>query len=116
MGATVLGCGHSHHLFQMEYFTASPQVHLHFLTDDAEFEANGFGRLEVVCHGCGASLLLFYDEQGSKRQHLGIRNKFHDKHRTCPNRGYESKCPDYRSSYETVDTRRLKLVKTRRAG
>jgi hypothetical protein len=114
MGATVLGCGSARHLFKMEYFVDAPQVHLHFLTDDIEFKENGFGRLELVCHGCGASLLLLYDQQGNKRRYLDVRNSFFHKHKGCTNRGYHAKCPNYRSSCEVLDKRTTKPKQPRR--
>lgn len=106
MGATVLGCGHASQLFKVEYLNGTPQVHLHFLTDDDEYQHTGFGKVEIVCHGCGDSLLIAFDESHSRRKYLAQKNMFQKKHRGCPNRGFEKSCPDYRRSVAMLDMRR----------
>jgi hypothetical protein len=105
MGAEVLGCGHASQLFRVEYMDGSPQVHLHFLTDDEEYSRSGEGKVELVCHGCGESLLVRYDNSGSKKQFLSIRNRFRDDHAKCQNRSFEHSCPDYRRSFKSIDVR-----------
>ena len=105
MGATVLGCGHASQLFKVEYLDGTPQVHLHYLTDDEEYDREGEGRMEIVCHGCGEAVLLSYDTSGSRRQWLSIRNRFRDAHKQCTNRKFESTCPDYRKVVKLVDVR-----------
>jgi hypothetical protein len=107
MGAQVFGCGHASQLFKVEFLAGAPQVHLHFLTDDDEYARDGEGRIEFVCHSCGESMLLIYDESGSRRRYLAVRNKFRDKHSKCLNRNYDKNCPDYRSSSTILDQRRL---------
>ena len=114
MGAQVFGCGHASQLFKVEFLAGSPQVHLHFLTDDDEYAVNGEGKIEFVCHSCGESMLLLYDESGSRRRYLTLRNKFRDKHARCENRGYDKMCPDYRSSTAVLDERRLIIAPTER--
>lgn len=106
MGATVLGCGHSVHLFEAVYLEGVPQVHVHFLTDEEGFEAQGYGLLELVCHGCGASRLIVYDARHTHDRHVHFRDRFRDEHVRCVNRGFESYCPDYRRTIEVTDTRR----------
>jgi hypothetical protein len=59
-------------------------------------------------------MLLLYDESGSRRRYLTVRNKFRDKHTQCENRGYDKKCPDYRSSTTIQDDRRLIAVPERK--
>jgi hypothetical protein len=110
MGATILEGGDASQLFKAEYLEAQPQVHIHFMTDDDEFERTGNGRIELVCHGCGASLLVLYDRNKKKRKLLEIRQHFSEKHLKCPNIGYEKNCPNYRSSFASVDTRKALSV------
>jgi hypothetical protein len=106
MGAMVLGCGHASQLFKVEYLEGSPQVHLHYLTDDDEFDRDGHGKIEFVCHGCGDSMLLRYDSSGSRRRFLAIRNRFRDAHLKCRNIGFEQSCPDYRRNVDVMDVRK----------
>jgi hypothetical protein len=114
MGASVHGCGHASQLFKMDYFERSPQVHMHYLTDDDEYVREGFGRIEFVCHGCGCSKLVYYDDSKSKKSHVSVRNSFWKKHAQCKNRNYENTCPDYRRTIEVVDMRALaRLVRPR---
>lgn len=112
MGATVLGCGHASHLFEVNYMEGAPQVHLHFMTDDAEYAKLGYGRLELVCHGCGASRLVLYDEgTGSRKRHVAVRNQFRDEHLKCPNKKFETTCPNYRRTFEKMDIRGFKKLR-----
>lgn len=111
MGAEVLGCGHAHHLMEVDYMDGSPQVHLHFLTEEAEFSENGYGRLELCCHGCGEAILVLYRDEGFRSAHLKVRNEFHQKHKACPDRNYAESCPDYRRSFKTVDLRDVRAFK-----
>lgn len=113
MAAEVVGCGHACQLFKVDYLSDSPQVHLHYLTDDEEFTHLGYGRMEMCCHGCGTSLLVFYPERLSRRQQLSIRNGFEKKHVKCPNRNYERHCSNYRSAFQLLD---LRVKQTRRRG
>lgn len=114
MGASVHGCGHASRLFKMDYFARSPQVHMHYLTDDDEFTREGFGKIELVCHGCGCSKLVYYDDSKSKKSHISVRNSFWKRHEDCKNRNYENCCPDYRREIEIVDMRALaRLVRPR---
>ena len=107
MSATVLGCGHASQLMEINCIKGVPQVHLHFLTDEGEVDA----RVELCCHGCGASILLYYWEDAKRMtkqrmtKHQQIRDGFVRKHDHCPNREYERNCPNYRSSFETIDLR-----------
>jgi hypothetical protein len=106
MAAEVLSCGHASQLFEVDYLRDLPQVHLHFLTDAKEFESVGVGKVEICCHGCGASLLVTYDKSRTQRQHIELRNNFAKKHAKCPNKTYEGCCPNYRSSCAVLDVRR----------
>lgn len=103
--ADVLERGHADKLFDVDYMEGSPQVHLHFLTDEDEYVRLGYGKMELCCHGCGQSVLVLYDKSKSKRQHLALRNNFKKRHSGCPNKQYDSKCPNYRSSIEVLDVR-----------
>lgn len=102
-------CGHASHLMEVDSMRGCPQVHIHFLTEQWEYERLGFMKAELCCHGCGHSVLLYYlevDEDDTR--HMDFRNRFLEKHSRCPNRGYESVCPNYRSSFEVMDFRRTK--------
>lgn len=110
MGATVLGCGHASHLFEAVYLDGTPNVHVHFLTDEKEFRENGFGQMELVCHACGAAQLIIYDEDHSQVKHVRLRTLFRDQHLKCSG-NFEGSCPDYRRSIEVLDVRRKPLPK-----
>jgi hypothetical protein len=107
MSATVLGCGHTSHqrLFTIDVITTAPQVHLHFLTDDSEYEELGYAKVELCCHGCGASTLVYYTNNGKTDRRVQVRDEFARKHSGCPNRSYQSHCPDWRSTFKRVDLR-----------
>jgi hypothetical protein len=83
---------------EVDYMDGSPQVHLHFLTEEAEFNENGYGRLELCCHGCGEALLVLYKDEGSRSD-----------------RNYAESCPDYRRSFKTVDLRAAGFTRKRSA-
>ena len=117
MSAQVLGCGHASCHFETDFLEAAPQVHLHFLTDAAEQVKLGFSRVELCCHGCGASLLLIYPEKATTRA-VKVRDTFGKSHQACRNRNFENACPDYRSSSTVVDLRKSEYSvrwKTQRA-
>lgn len=107
MSAVVLGCGHTEHLhlFETDIMMNAPQVHLHFLTGEEEYEEYGFGKVELCCHGCGASTLVYYTNEGRHERHLQLRDEFTREHKKCPDRNYQSSCPDWRSSHKIVDIR-----------
>lgn len=112
MGATVLGNGLAwKHLGEVDYIEGTPQVHLHFLT--SKDEEKSCEKVELVCHGCGESLLLYFHSRSWKTNgpHLKVKNDFRDKHQNCPNRNYEKNCPNYRKSCLKLDLRK-KSTKT----
>lgn len=109
MSATVIGCGHTSHLnlFSIDVIVASPQVHLHFLTKEKEeYKELGYGKVEIVCHGCGESLLVYYMDDNHNELRLQVRDEFVHRHIKCPNRQYEMACPDWRTSFKVMDLRR----------
>jgi hypothetical protein len=91
-------------MMEVNSLESAPQIHLHFLTGEAEHKDFGFGRVELCCHGCGESLLVFYDGSG-KRGHMKLKKEFEAKHLKCPNHGYSNWCPNYRSEFLTADLR-----------
>lgn len=106
--ARVIGCGQAVHLFEeVSHIHGSPQVHLHFLTDESDYKALGHGKVELCCHGCGHSVLVLYTEHGrpSDKVHIELRNSFVEKHKECVNRNYEKTCPNFRSKFEVADIR-----------
>lgn len=99
-------CGQASHLMDIESMDGSPQVHLHFLTDDLEYSYIGFSKVEICCHGCGESVLVYYDVPGKEdTRHIELRDQFTTKHRRCPGRDYEERCPNFRTKMEVIDLR-----------
>lgn len=107
MSATVLGCGHTAHLrlFTIDVMTTLPHIHLHFFTGEEEYNELGYGKVELCCHGCGASTLVYYMESDRQDRRVQLRDEFSQKHAKCPNKGYQSTCPDWRTSFRVVDIR-----------
>ena len=113
MSATVLGCGHTSHLrlFEIDIVVRSPQVHLHFWTSKSEYDELGYAKVELCCHGCGAAELIYYLDEEANDRHLKLRDEFALRHARCPNRNYQSMCPDWRSSFKVIDIRHRKPLK-----
>lgn len=111
MSATVLGCGHTSHLHlsDIKVLLATPHIHQHFWTGLAEYQELGYGKVELCCHGCGASLLVYYRHEETPDRHQQIQNTFIETHKYCPNHGYQRSCPDWRSSFTVLDIRQTKL-------
>lgn len=107
MSATILGCGHTSHmrLFSIDVVVTAPQVHLHFLTDETEYEELGYAKVELCCHGCGASTLVYYTNSDNADRRVQVRDEFVQRHTKCPNRSYQSSCPDWRTSFRRLDIR-----------
>lgn len=107
MSATILGEGLVRELIDSNFIESAPQVHLHFLTDEEEYEALGYGKLELCCHGCGTALLVYYteNEKTDLERHVRIKSAFTEGHKECANRGYEHVCPGHRSSVTVLDMR-----------
>lgn len=115
MSATILNCGHASHLMTVNTFEGNHQVHLHFLTNEWEWDLIGYGKAELCCHGCGASLLIYFDKSSGADVHTRITNRFKLGHSGCPDHGYQKECPNYRSSFSFLDLRPGKRKrKTRR--
>jgi hypothetical protein len=103
----VLGIAASEFM-ETDYLEDAPQVHLHFLTGPEEYRDLGYGRVELCCHGCGAGLLVYYNESADgpgHASHLKLTDEFASKHTGCKNRGFEKRCPPYRSSMSLADLR-----------
>ena len=117
MSAQLLGSGQAFDIIDSSYLKEAPQVHLHFMTDEKEYAANGSAKLELCCHGCGAATLLYYLEYGSPdaadRKSLKVRDEFSKQHKNCPNRGYDKLCPNYRASIKVIDLRPAKFAQDR---
>jgi hypothetical protein len=108
MSAKVLTTISAADLMDADYLADKPQVHIHFLTGADEYEQQGYGKLELCCHGCGEALLLYFTEScdpASGQEGVGFRKAFAEAHAACPNRGYERRCPNYRSAVAVVDVR-----------
>jgi len=107
MSATVLGCGHTSHLrlFTIDVMTNLPHIHLHFMTDKDEYAELGYGKIEICCHGCGASTLVYYTDSDKPDRRVQLRDEFSQKHARCRNRGYQHACPDWRTSFRVIDIR-----------
>lgn len=105
-------CGHTRHLMEVDSFQGSPQLHLHFLTEQEEHASLGYLKLELCCHGCGASTLIYYHEvEGTAPRHVALKDAFEKSHKMCPNRNYEELCPNYRSSFKVIDMRQVRRRK-----
>lgn len=100
-------CGHVQHLMEIDSIEGSPQVHIHFLTDDLECSYIGYRKVELCCHGCGESLLVYYgtSPEETDKRHNELRDGFISKHKICPNRDYENRCPNFRTKFEIADLR-----------
>lgn len=108
MSATVLGCGHTSHLrlFTIDVMTNLPHIHLHFMTDEEEYTELGYGKIELCCHGCEASTLVYYTDSNKPDRRVQLRDEFSQKHSQCRNRDYQYTCPDWRTSFRVIDIRR----------
>ncbi len=106
MAAEVLGCGHAFHLFST---IASPKklpfVHMHFMTDEETGKEQGYELLEMCCHACGASLLLYFPHIGSSKKPKMARDEFVGEHRGCKPFANNEFCPNFRSSFKRLDLR-----------
>ena len=103
----VLGIAASEFM-ETDYLADAPQVHLHFLTGPEEYRELGYGRVELCCHGCGAALLVYYNDSADgpgRASHLRLTDQFAREHLGCKNRGFEKRCPAYRSSMGLADLR-----------
>lgn len=111
MSASVLGNGRTlsnkvlqEGLMQVYAIDEAPQVHIHLLTDDDEYEDTGEGAYEMCCHGCGTSVFVRYADFSPDTDGK-IRDQFFAEHANCPDHGYEAWCPDIRTRFFTVDSR-----------
>lgn len=89
------------------YFVRTPQVHVHYLTTDAEADALGASHLVVVCHGCGQSIRVLFKlpadpQEGGLPTLTRVRDEFAIKHRGCPNRGFDRLCPPLDKGKQTL--------------
>ncbi len=105
-------CGHASHLMEVDSLVGSPQIHLHFLTENWEEKMLGYAKLEVCCHGCGESILVYYSDEEFGQRHMNVKNEFVALHENCPDHGYETYCPNWRSKMDVVDLRNPNLTKT----
>jgi hypothetical protein len=104
--ADIFGCGHASALMDVNTVKGYPQIHLHFLTDKTEYDELGYGRVELCCHGCGCSLLMYYTESHSQhRAHVKVRDIFVESHRGCRRKTFGRHCPNWRSRFDFVDIR-----------
>jgi hypothetical protein len=108
MSATVLGCGSASHLMEIHVLKGLPHIHFHFLTDKQELAELGYSKVELCCHGCGASTLMYYVEgPAQNRASSKIRDEFAAAHKHC--KWHRSKnthnCPNWRSKFSIVDIR-----------
>lgn len=102
MKDTVWRCGHTSHLMdEVNTIQDAPQIHLHWLTPERDPET----RIEICCHGCGASLTMRYKRDWKDSRHIEVKDSFVNQHRSCPDRGYRTYCPDWRTSFQILDLR-----------
>lgn len=91
-------------MFDWDFLKPNPQVHIHYLTESAEFELSGFWKIELCCHGCHKAVLVYFLDADADL-HLSIRDAFESQHACCEDRKYDQRCPNYRSSIEILDVR-----------
>ena len=103
--ATVWECGHAGCLMDVEHVKDHPQIHFHFLSSNEDFQKYKYGRLELCCHGCGASLLVYYTLKTPETLKQYVKVLFIELHQNCPNRDYENDCPNYRDHFLVLDLR-----------
>jgi hypothetical protein len=104
--ASVIGCGHACHLMDVNVVKGYSHIHLHFLTDKQEYAELGYGKLELCCHSCGGSLLMYYTESPAQRRaQLKVRNDFEKTHRRCQRIRMTEHCSNWRSKFDFVDVR-----------
>jgi hypothetical protein len=89
------------------YFVLDPQVHVHYVTTDAEADAIGASVIVVGCHGCGQSMRILFKlpedpQPGGLPTLTRVRNDFRFKHRGCPNFDYHRRCRSFDKRDQTV--------------
>lgn len=95
------------------YLTDTPQVHIHYRTDDATMDEQGYGEAELACHGCATALVVRYaalppsaaipvEGLDSLR---AVRDTFQSQHRACVALGPTFLCPPERRTVSMVDLR-----------
>lgn len=97
----------------VRYLTESPQIHLHYLKTDDEAARDGWSETEICCHGCGVAVIIRFDmpsadveipADGDPRL-CGEKERFQDRHRSCPMIGGAFLCPLERKSVSVIDLR-----------
>jgi hypothetical protein len=97
------------------YLTDTPQIHIHYRTDDRMMDAQGYGEAEVACHGCATALIVRYpslppaEEIGDGWEPLlMVRREFvaeHGEHRGFWSSAGHILCPPERKHVSTLDLR-----------
>jgi hypothetical protein len=103
--AVVLGDGLAQELMDVETFRRHPHIHIHFLTPESEYRKMNEGKLELCCHSCGASLLVYYSSKTVLEAKTKVKQNFVNLHARCPKISFVDQCPNYRSSFATLDIR-----------
>ena len=98
-------CPHINTMIQSIYFVDYPHIHLHVWYSDQEHKEQGYNVVEICCHGCAQSLLIWFDDKVNKQLQLEYETQFKEKHRACPNFGYHAYCPNFRVYVQTIDLR-----------
>lgn len=94
------------------YEATAPQIHLHYRTSDDLAERQGYGEVELCCHGCGTGVVLRYgfpgtvDHEGKNMILEAVRAFFREEHRTCVDRTGGTLCPPYRRLIGFLDLTR----------
>ena len=89
--------------------TDTAACHIHYWTDDAEMDAQGYGCADLVCHGCGRATRVLFppvgDAEAGDEPLRPLRDAFTAQHRDCVHRGNEALCPPKYEIAETMDLR-----------
>jgi len=98
------------------YLTETPQIHIHYRTDDEQMDAQGYGEAELCCHGCATALVVRYPpappawtipEEGWPKLRK-VRNDFvaeHGDHKGFWSAAGHTLCPPERRKVTTLDLR-----------
>lgn len=96
------------------YMTGITHVHVHYLSTDAELEADGHGDVEFCCHACSSAVIVRYpremlNEAVDGTGHPEVRKileGFAERHALCGNGDgieFTSECPARRDLVHCMD-------------
>lgn len=98
------------------FLSATPHIHIHYHTSDAQMAELGWGEAELACHNCATGLTLKYpasppadqiDDEGWSllRNERELFVKEHGEHRGLYSQAGHALCPPARNRTSTRDLR-----------